>query len=162
QQAGSHLSPKMCTDANGTVWLAWQNWNDKGETFLNKAYFSDGRWNHWTRLVWHAGNTMWHPAIAASSTGQVAVAYELFNNGNYDISVYNGILDGFPAPGWKILPRDNIAATPKFEARPSAVYDKTGRLWIAYEEGPEQWGKDYGTLVMNKGKPLYNERNVRV
>jgi hypothetical protein len=162
QDAGSHLSPKMCTDANGTPWLAWQSWNEKGETFLNKAYFSDGRWNHWTRLVWNAGNTMWHPTIAASSSGQVAIAYELFNNGNYDISVYNGILDGFPAAGWKILPREYIAATPKFEARPSAQYDKAGRLWIAYEEGPEQWGKDYGTLVMNKGKPLYNKRNVRV
>src|SRR5262249_35516578 len=45
---------------------------------------------------------------------------------------------------------------------PSCAYDAKGRLWIAYEEGPELWGKDYGALVPNKGNPLYNARSVRV
>jgi hypothetical protein len=42
------------------------------------------------------------------------------------------------------------------------VYDKEGRLWIAYEEGPEKWGKDYGSLVPGPGNPLYSARSVRV
>src|SRR4029079_13267183 len=52
--------------------------------------------------------------------------------------------------------------TTKFEARPSIAYDKDGRLWIAYEEGPEKWGHDYGAQAAGKGNPLYNERSVRV
>ena len=32
--------------------------------------------------------------------------------------------------GW-----EPIAATSRFEARPSLAYDPKGRLWIAYEEG---------------------------
>ena len=54
-----------------------------------------------------------------------------------------------------------IAASPRFEARPSACYDAKGRLWIAYEEGPENWGKDFGAL-QDGGNPLYNARAVRV
>jgi hypothetical protein len=50
----------------------------------------------------------------------------------------------------------------KFEARPSICYDPAGRLWIAYEEGPVQWGKDAGALVHDQGNPLYNERSVKV
>src|SRR5262249_44293426 len=50
----------------------------------------------------------------------------------------------------------------KFEARPSICTDAKGRHWIAYEEGPELWGKDYGSLVTGKGHPLYDQRSVRV
>ena len=44
------------------------------------------------------------------------------------------------------LHEQTIAGSPRFEARPSACYDAKGRLWIAYEEGPEKWGKDFGAL----------------
>jgi hypothetical protein len=37
-----------------------------------------------------------------------------------------------------------------------------GRLWIAYEEGPELWGKDWGPLAPKKGNTLYSARSVRV
>src|SRR5262249_55880378 len=47
-------------------------------------------------------------------------------------------------------------------ARPSIAFDAKGRLWLAYEEGPELWGKDYGSLVKDAGHPLYTERSVRV
>ena len=35
-------------------------------------------------------------------------------------------------------------------------------VWVAYEEGPERWGQDYGALDESGGNPLYNERSVRV
>ena len=54
-----------------------------------------------------------------------------------------------------------VAGSSKFEARPSIAYDPRGRLWIAYEEGPELWGKDSGALAKT-GQPLYSDRNVRV
>jgi hypothetical protein len=55
-----------------------------------------------------------------------------------------------------------VASSSRFEARPSICYDPQGRLWIAYEEGPEQWGKDYGAFVADQGDPLYSSRSVRV
>jgi hypothetical protein len=54
-----------------------------------------------------------------------------------------------------------VAGSSRFEARPSVAYDAKGRLWIAYEEGPELWGKDSGALART-GNPLYSDRSVRV
>jgi len=46
--------------------------------------------------------------------------------------------------------------------RPSAVFDRAGRLWIAYEKSPELWGKDFGGLVKEKGVGLLMGRSVEV
>ncbi len=54
-----------------------------------------------------------------------------------------------------------IAASPRFEARPSACYDAKGRLWIAYEEGPEKWGKDFGALAGRRQPALQRPRRPR-
>ena len=62
-----------------------------------------------------------------------------------------------------------IAGSARFEARVSLACDKQDRLWVAYEEGDEQWGKDYSSaefgkigLKGNPGRPLYLKRTVRV
>ena len=54
-----------------------------------------------------------------------------------------------------------VAATPRYEAYPSIAYDAQGRLWIAYEEGPEGWGKDFGSH-RSTGVPIYEARGVRL
>jgi hypothetical protein len=55
-----------------------------------------------------------------------------------------------------------VAATLSFEVRPSMLFDKDNRLWIAWEESGDQWGKDFGALK-KKGIPLYQSgRSVAV
>ena len=145
------VTPVMTTDAKGDYWLAFQSWNDKGQ-----ATIVAGGSGRNAGLEGLEGENCWHPAIAASPTGQVAVACDIFHNGNYDVLL--GLLD----PGNQKPRFVTLASSPKFEARPSVVYDPSGRLWIAYEEGPEKWGKDYGSLAPGKGNPLYSARSVRV
>src|SRR5207302_9562908 len=84
-----------------------------------------------------------------------AVVHDTYKEGRYSVYLHPFEGGGFGA-------ETAIAATSKLQARPSCAYDLAGRLWIAYEEGPEQWGKDYGALAPNKGHPLYDERSVRV
>ena len=104
------------------------------------------------------GHNIWSPAIAVSPKGQIAVAFDQFGAGDYDV-----LVRVYDAKAGAVDHRSfTIAQTPQFEARPAIVYDPTGRLWIAYEEGQEQWGKDYGSLVPGKGNPLYSARSVRV
>lgn len=100
---------------------------------------------------------LWCPALTTSANGQMAMAYDIYQNGSYDIIVAVGDTDRKKAPTEYFA-----ATTSRFEARPSVAYDPKGRLWIAYEEGPEYWGKDYGTLAKKEGSPLYTERSVRV
>ncbi len=155
------LSPTMCTDASGNVRLEYQEWNHGGSAFIHLKDFQGGV-GGWRPLgVLGQGKTegnCWHPVTAAGPDGRVAIAYDQYVQGNYDVI----LMTQETIPGGTRSGVHTIATSPKFEARPSVVYDQTGRLWIAYEEGPEQWGKDYGTLAMNKGKPLFNERSVRV
>jgi len=62
-----------------------------------------------------------------------------------------------------------VATSARFEARPHLVCDAQDRVWIAYEEGDEQWGKDYASqmfkkvpLEKNPGNALYLQRTVKV
>ena len=155
--AGADLTPAMTTDSDGNVWVAAQSWDDNGQAGIEVYRCTFAGWGHVARLAGKQGENCWHPTIAASKNGQVAVAYDIYHNGNYDVRV--AILGPRRNPIEKELA---VASSARFEARPSAVYDAAGRLWIAYEEGPEQWGKDYGAFAPNEGKPLYNERSVRV
>src|SRR5260370_8773830 len=54
-----------------------------------------------------------------------------------------------------------VAATARYEAYPSVAYDPSGRRWVAYEEGAERWGKDFGAHD-STGIALYQGRAVRL
>lgn len=158
------LTPVMATDSRGHIWIAAQSWDGKGRAEVRVYRNSGDEFAQAPALPVAAKGNQWHPAIAAGPDGKIAVAYDIYNNGSYDIYVHRFNM-GQPAGDVKV--KDNwdriaVATSPKFEARPSIVYDPQGRLWIAYEEGPELWGKDYGSLVPNKGNPLYSARSVRV
>jgi hypothetical protein len=108
---------------------------------------------------WPESSRLWNPTVAASPRGQVAYAYDAYQRGDFDVAVPTGQASAHS----EVLTKPRIVAgTPRFEARPSLCYDPQGRLWIAYEEGPEKWGKDYGALDADDGYPLYNQRSVRV
>jgi hypothetical protein len=149
------LTPVMCTDQAGRPWLACQSWNDAGTARIALFQCRDGRWTEGPALPGHKeGANRWYPALAAGPDGQVAVAYDVYQDGDYDVHV--AVIDGGKVTDHL------IAGSPKFEARPAVVYDPQGRLWVAYEEGPERWGKDFGALEkVNQGHPLYDARTVR-
>jgi hypothetical protein len=136
------LAPASCVTPVGHEILlsVAQGWDEKGPSWFS-----------------------WHPAVAAGPRGD-AKAWDNCKAGDYDVFI--------SASDWGMQALDRPNSPPKetkveiassrFEARPSICYDPKGRLWIAYEEGPEKWGKDYGVLDDSAGNPLYNTRNVRV
>jgi hypothetical protein len=125
-----------------------------GAASLAVALVGDGEGVVWEPEIEENGKMQRSPAVAIAPNGAPAVAYDTYKDGDYDVFV------GLPA---KVAPKPvPIASSSKFEARPSICYDPQGRLWIAYEEGPVNWGKDSGALVLDQGEPLYNERSVRV
>jgi hypothetical protein len=154
--AGADLFPVLCTDSAGGLVLAWQTWSSEGQSRIGVRRLVDGAWKPIGSgtLPVSSGGNCWHPAVAAGPKGEIAVAYDVYHEGDYDVHV--AVLDG---DKWQ---SHAIATSPRFEARPSIVYDVQGRLWIAYEDGPELWGKDYGILDAEDGNPLYAGRSVRV
>ena len=152
------LHPIACTDQSGNVRALCRLWLPTSSKVANLSLLTVNCVNgNWTQEhAFSSGNSTWYPAIASAPKGEeVAVAFDGYREGDYDI-----LLTMFP--GLKgAQGKGAIAATSRFEARPSVCYDPSGRLWIAYEEGPEQWGKNYGIFEDN-GNPLYLARTVKV
>ena len=101
-----------------------------------------------------AGNE-WNPAIAADSNGRVTVAWDSYRNGQYDVFLRTA---SGPGAWGKEMPG---AASARYEAYPSIAYDPAGVLWLAYEEGAERWGKDFGAYE-SSGVSLYEGRAIRL
>jgi hypothetical protein len=160
--AGTDFHVVAATDAAGTVWLAWQAWRDNNFDILLSAPVEGHPWKEPRSISRSAAND-WTPAIATDSHGRVYVAWDTYDKGNYDVRLFT--LNKDDKEGKTTV----VADSPRFEARPHLVCDKRDRLWIAYEEGDEQWGKDYGDrqpqrhdLPKNLGFGLYNNRTVQV
>jgi hypothetical protein len=153
---GSDFHTVSATDSSGQVWLAWQGWRkDNFEILLTQPG---------TRMEPQVISTSpandWGPAIATSKAGDVYVAWDTYDQGNYDVLLHRA---GRESKTWK------VAHSPKFEARAVLYCDDANRVWIAYEEGDEQWGKDYANqqfarigLKNNPGFALYINRTIQM
>jgi hypothetical protein len=131
---GPNLRPASVTESNGAEVYGW---------------FAQG-----SSEPGPGGGVLWPCSVSAPSRGECAVAFEEYRDGDYDIVVN--------VPDSRGTHPIRVAESSRFEARPSLAYDPQGRLWIAYEEGPELWGRDFGALAQNVGNPLYSSRSVRV
>ncbi len=149
---GPDIFPAATTDRSGNVWVAWQGFRDRNSDIL--ALRQDGDRFGKPTVVADAQANLWTPAVAASSDGQVAVAWDSYENGNYDVfcRIWTGGQFGARIP---------IATTVQAQMRASAAFDAQGRLWVAYEESPANWGKDWGALEQT-GTALYRGRTVAV
>jgi hypothetical protein len=155
---GSDFQVVAATDSAGTVWLAWQAWRQDNFEILVTALADGHPWKEPKPISDSKAND-WSPAIAAER-GNVYVAWDTYDRGNYDVRLR---VIGKEAKTW------TVAGTARFEARPHLACDAKDRIWIAYEEGDEQWGKDYANeafrrigLRKNPGYALYINRTVKV
>jgi hypothetical protein len=144
----------VCTDQSGQLWVACQSWGEDGTARIQVLRCKDGQWSAGPELPGQRkGENRWYPSLAAGPDGKVAVAFDVYREGDYDVHV--AVINGSQVTDHA------VATSARFEARPSIAYDARGRLWIAYEEGTEKWGKDFGALD-RRGTPLYLARSVRI
>jgi hypothetical protein len=152
---GADFHAVATTDAHGNGWVAWQAWRDDNYEILINPLLDGAR----PRSLSSSPANDWSPAIATTAKGDVLVAWDTYERGNYDVRLRSVV------EGAKTV---EVASSTRFEARPSLATDAAGRVWIAYEEGDENWGKDYANATPEKipvrqgGYPLYLGRTVRV
>lgn len=160
QQPENCLNPVMTTTRSGRVVLACQTRNADGSGGI--AVYQ-GRGKAWTSLGDGTGvknSVQWYPSLAVGPRGGLDVACDHYVTGDYDVSVARRKEDELA--GNKVASSPiTVASSSRYEARPSLCYDPAGRLWIAYEEGPRLWGKNFGALDQT-GNPLYFARAVKV
>jgi hypothetical protein len=150
--AGTDTDAALATAPDGKVWMAWQSFEGGQADILmapvdepsRPARISDGPADEWS------------PALAIDRSGRIHVVYDTYQAGNYDVMLRTRQTDG------TLGSARVIAASPKFEARPTVATDPQGRVWVAYEERTANWGKDAENLQTGEGTTLYRASAVRV
>jgi hypothetical protein len=150
---GTDTQPALATTPDGNVWVAWQSWfNGQADVWLGRAEAGAAG----ARQVSDGPGNDWSPALAADGRGNLYVAYDTYQAGNYDVHLKRCGTEGAPGPAIA------VANSPRFEVRPSLAVDPRGRVWVAYEERTENWGKDAENMTEGQGTTLYRKSAVRV
>jgi hypothetical protein len=153
ENPGNDVNAVAAADANGRIWVTWQGARENSFRILERHQAADGSWTTERAVSTQTGNC-WTPAITSTlKGGKVAIAWDTYDKGDYDVWVreFTGDKPGDAQPA---------ANSEKYEARPALTYDLEGRLWITYELSGPTWGKDWGGLVRNKGIGLYRDRQI--
>jgi hypothetical protein len=149
--------PVAVTDPGGRVWVAWQGARNGVFKILARRQIRDG-WGPETPVS-HQSRNCWAPAIAATAAGElgpkVAIAWDTYEKGDYDVWFREFSAEGLPQTG-----PQPVVNSPDYEARPAIAYDRSGALWVAWEQSGPTWGKDWGALVQRKGIGLYKDRQI--
>lgn len=153
------LGPLVCTDQSGKVRVSYQTWGPDGRARMVELTVKNGKRVTNRRAIKTTfgvveGNN-WGSSIVSGPANELVIAHDCYVHGDYDVELHMDI------PAKHLVSGTTSVKSARFEARPSVSYDAKGRLWIAYEEGPEKWGKDSGALAKD-GDPLYSDRSVRV
>ena len=100
----------------------------------------------------------WVPAAAADSKGNVWIAWDGYENGNFDI-----FLRRLTASG-QLEERRQITHSPGYDANVSLACDRSDRLWISWDVAEVNWGKDWNSQHFKPrgGNGLYRTRAVRM
>jgi hypothetical protein len=142
---------------DGSIHVVWQGFRE-GQSDIFHMRYADGRWSRERNLSTSDAND-WTPAVTVDRRGNAHIAWDTYDAGNYDV-----LLRTVSAGGTLSEVRE-IAGSERFEARPSIAVDGQDRIWIAFEVGEMNWGKDQGQTVVPDPEPgarLNEYRQVQV
>lgn len=151
------LHPYVWSDGQGRAAVVWQGFR-AGKSNIFLSFLNGDEWSEPIRVTNRPAND-WKPVVAVDSHSTAWIAYDSYKNGDYDVFLAQVTRDG------KVVQVDiPVAVTRNFEVRPSIVIDREDRVWVAWEQGPPNWGKDQGYVIRHTetGAPLGGRRTVLV
>jgi hypothetical protein len=154
---GHNLFHRVAADAAGNIHVAYQSAR-KGRSDIWLRSKVGGKWLPEINLSDAQRDRRandWNPAVAVDRKGTVWVAWDSYTTGSYNIYM-RAVRDGKAAP--ELIP---VTTSTRFHAHPSLAVDREDRVWVAYDEAPENWGKDVGFLLKG-GTGLYESRTIKV
>ncbi len=152
------FNARLARGPDGRLWVVWQGVrNGISSIFLSRRAPQGDGWTAEVRVTQGRAND-WNPAIAVDSAGRARVVWDTYRNGNYD--VYQRSY----RPDEGLGAEAAVAASSRYEAYPAVAIDGQDRVWIAWEEGAVNWGKDRGYTLpkFGPGAPLGGDTLIRV
>lgn len=153
---GPNAYHQAASDRKGTVHVAWQGFRDGVSTILHAR--GDGQsWSTETPVSDSAADS-WAPALAVDSKGGAWIGWDGYADGDFNVYVRRLRPNG----AWE--PVRQITRSAGFDANVSLACDGSDRLWIAWDHGEANWGKDWSSQRFRPGggAGLYRWRSVRV
>jgi hypothetical protein len=154
--AAPNLYHVLVRDAKGNLHLVWQGFRDRKSEILLRTWNGQS-WSPETRVSTGDADS-WVPAAAADSKGNVWIGWDGYDAG--DFNVYLRRL----SPTGQLGERIQVTRSPTFDANVSLAADRQDRLWISWDHGEVNWGKDWTSQRFKPGggAGLYRWRAVRV
>lgn len=155
-EATKNVYHQMVADSKGNVWLVWQRTADSYSQIYAK-YFNGRQWSVDEQLSTgksKAGNNWW-PVIAAGPNGSLAVAWDGYASGSYDV-----YLKRRTGNAWG--KEEVVAGTALFEAHPTVAIDNSNKIWVAWDESGINWGKDVAFLLDHQATRLHESRSISI
>ncbi len=151
---GNNIFPVLASDQSGTLHAAWQS----ARHGLSSIYYRSRDGSKWSAEVPLSNSgaqaNEWYPDIATDSAGTAWVTWDSYEGGSYNVRL-RSVTAGRPGSLLK------VTDTPRYHGSPSVAVDADDRVWIAYDEAEENWGKDSGFLLRG-GAGIYQSRTSRV
>jgi hypothetical protein len=136
---------RLVSDRKGNLYLAWMGFRPgpgggPAQSDILMRVWNGERWGEETNVSQSAEND-WEPALAADSSGRVWIAWDSYRSLSGPAS-YDLLLRSYA--GGSLGPVRAVSETPLAEMRADVAVDASDRVWIAWEEGGANWGKDSG------------------
>ncbi|MGE0759887.1 MAG: hypothetical protein AB7O38_22925, partial [Pirellulaceae bacterium] len=157
KDAKPDINLHVASDAQRGIHVVWQGHpQNSGDIFY--CHFDGENWS--SPLAVTDGNASdWYPQVAVDREGTAWIAFDSYRHGDYDVFL-TSVRDG------RVGALRPIAASPYYEAHASVACGSDGRVWVAWEQGGFNWGKDQGYWLRQEnreqGTTLGSGRSVHV
>ncbi len=155
-EAGPNLYHAVARDARGRIHVSWQGFRDGVSEVLHRRW--DGEEWSAERVVSSGLADKWSPAIAADSSGGIWIGWDGYQDG--DFNVYVRRMDAEA----RLEKAIQVTRSPAFDANVSLACDRSDRLWIGWDYGEANWGKDWTSQRFKPGggAGLYRSRHAKI
>jgi len=158
EHAKPDINPHVATDADGGIHVVWQA-HPENSGDIQYCRFDGNAWSQPVAVTSDAESD-WYPHVAVDESGTAWIAFDSYRNGDYDVFLTSVAAGGELG---QVVP---IAVSSFYEAHPSVACGADGRVWVAWEQGGHNWGKDQGYWLRrdnrNQGTTLGSTRAVKV
>ncbi len=129
--------PVAATAADGSAWVAWQEFRD-GQLDIMASRFDSEGWSEAMRVSQSDAND-WAPDLTAAPDGSVWAVWDGYETGSYGVYLRR-LTAQEPDPVIE-MPSD-----PNRAIEPSIAVSEANHVWVAWAESGPNWGKDFGVL----------------
>jgi hypothetical protein len=147
----------VATDDKHNIHVVWQGHPENTGDVMYCRF--DG--SNWSRplAVTSGPESDWYPQVAVDKQGAAWITFDSYRNGDYDVFLTS-------VSGDKVGELRPVATSKYYEAHASVACTDDGRVWLAWEQGGFNWGKDQGHWLnitgKQRGTTLGSTRSVRV